>query len=180
MPVPEEAYEFNEKDAKRQQQRKLLRRYMKQFYLFRTPYFKASGGQASHYGWGASTFLASVGYAIEGLSFAFQQERNFRLDCYLIAGAIGLGGLFQISLAEWALLLQMAGFVLFAELANTVVEWLVDLLTQGAFDIRAKRIKDIAAGACLVVAITSYGVVAIVFSPYLQRLLQGSLFVWGS
>ena len=147
----------------------------KQFYLFRTPHFKASGGATSHYGWGASTFLASVGYALEGLSFAFKQERNFRLDCYLIAGAIALGALFQIPLAEWAILLQMAGFVLFAELANTVVEWLVDLLTQGAFDIRAKRIKDIAAGACLVVAIASYGVVAIVFFPYLQRLLQGVL-----
>ncbi len=175
MSSAEEAYEFNEKDAKRQQQRKLLRRYMKQFYLFRTPYFKGSPEQASHYGFGASTFWASVGYAIEGLSFAFQEERNFRLDCYLIAGAIGLGILFHITLAEWALLLQMAGFVLFAELANTVVEWLVDLLTQGAFDIRAKRIKDIAAGACLVVAIASYGVVAIVFFPYLQRLLQNLL-----
>ncbi len=175
MSSAEEAYEPNEKDAKRQQQRKFMRRYMKQFYLFRTPHFKASGGATSHYGWGASTFLASVGYALEVLSFAFKQERNFRLDCYLIAGAIALGALFQIPLAEWAILLQMAGFVLFAELANTVVEWLVDLLTQGAFDIRAKRIKDIAAGACLVVAIASYGVVAIVFFPYLQRLLQGVL-----
>jgi diacylglycerol kinase len=175
MSSAEEAYEFNEKDAKRQQHRKLLRRYMKQFYLFRTPYSKASADERSHYGFGASTFWASVGYAIEGLSFAFQEERNFRLDCYLIAGAIGLGVLFQISLAEWALLLQMAGFVLFAELANTVVEWLVDLLTQGAFDIRAKRIKDIAAGACLVVAIASYGVVAIVFFPYVQRLAEGIL-----
>ena len=144
---------------------------MKQFYLFKTPHFKAPhSNEASHYGFGASTFWASVGYALEGLSFAFQQERNFRLDCYLIAGAIGLGALLQISLGEWAVLLQMAGFVLFAELANTVVEWLVDLLTGGAFDIRAKRSKDIAAGACLVVAIASYGVVAIVFFPHLQKL----------
>lgn len=175
MSSAEEAYEYNDKESKRQQQRKLLRRYMKQFYLFRTPYFKASTEEASHYGFGASTFWASVGYAIEGLSFAFQQERNFRLDCYLIAGAIALGAFFHIPLAEWAILLQMSGFVLFAELANTVVEWLVDLLTLGQFDIRAKRIKDIAAGACLVVAIASYGVVAIVFFPYLQRLFQG---VW--
>jgi undecaprenol kinase len=116
--------------------------------------------------------LASVGFALEGLKFAFEQERNFRLDCYLIAGAIALGVIFQITLAEWAILLQMAGFVLFAELANTVVEWLVDLLTLGQFDLRAKRIKDIAAGACLVVAMVSYGVVAIIFLPYVKPLLN--------
>jgi undecaprenol kinase len=172
MPFAEDSFEFDEKETKRQQQRKLLRRYMKQFHLFRTPFFKATRGGASHYGFGATSFLASVGFALEGLKFAFEQERNFRLDCYLITGAIALGVLFQITLAEWAILLQMAGFVLFAELANTVVEWLVDLLTLGQFDLRAKRIKDIAAGACLVVALASYGVVAIIFLPYVKPLLN--------
>jgi undecaprenol kinase len=125
-----------------------------------------------HYGFGAENFFASVGYALEGLAFAFRHERNFRIDCYLILSAILLGALVGLPLEKWALLLQMGGFVLFAELANTVVEWLVDLLTGGQFDIRAKRIKDIAAGACLIVALASYGVVVMVFYPYMLLLLQ--------
>jgi undecaprenol kinase len=157
--------------SQRNRNRTLLRRYMKQFQMFRTP----STGKSSRpdvqqppgmNGFKAATFFASIGYALEGLGFAFKHERNFRIDCMLIATAIALGIIVELSLEGWAILLQMSGFVLFAELANTVVEWLVDLLTGGTFDIRAKRIKDIAAGACLIVALASYGVVAIVFYPY--------------
>jgi diacylglycerol kinase len=154
--------------SKKIQQRKLLRRYIRQFYLFKTPAF--SSKTATHHGFGASSFWVSLGYAWEGLQFAFRHERNFRIDCYLLAGAFALGVFFAIPLSEWAILLQMAAFVLFAELANTVVEWLVDLYTEGRFDIRAKHIKDIAAGACLVVALGGYGVVVILFFPYLVKL----------
>jgi diacylglycerol kinase len=153
--------------SKKINQRKLVRRYIRQFYLFKAP--TTGNTPATHHGFGASSFWVSVGYAWEGLRFAFQYERNFRIDCYLLAGAFALGLLFSIPLSEWAILLQMGAFVLFAELANTVVEWLVDLYTEGRFDIRAKHIKDIAAGACLVVAIGGYGVVAILFFPYVLR-----------
>jgi undecaprenol kinase len=168
----------------RLKRRVFLRRYLKQFQMFRLPNVSAStvdvqlkaqayGDKAK--GFGAHSFFASVGYAIEGLQFAFQQERNFRIDCYLVAGAMILAVMFQIPLQEWAILLEMGGFVLFAELANTVVEWLTDLLTQGRYDIRAKRIKDIAAGACLVVAAASYGVVAMLFWPYFTEMFS----TWG-
>jgi undecaprenol kinase len=160
------------KALQRNRNRTLLRRYMKQFQMFRTPAMgKPSMPTATTRlegtGFKAATFAASIGYAIEGLGFAFKHERNFRIDCMLIATAIALGIIVELSLEGWAILLQMSGFVLFAELANTVVEWLVDLLTGGTFDLRAKRIKDIAAGACLIVALASYGVVAIVFYPYI-------------
>ncbi|XVJ52207.1 MAG: diacylglycerol kinase family protein [Vampirovibrio sp.] len=165
--MPTDASHSSSHHAKKQRQRKWLRRYLKQFQLFHRP-FASSGRSAhgSHYGFGAQSFWESLTYAWEGLCFVFQEERNFRLDCYLITGALVLGFLFQIPVSQWAILLQMAGFVLFAELANTVVEWLVDLLTEGRFDLRAKRIKDMAAGACLVVAVASYGVVALLFWPY--------------
>jgi|GEM_PF-315935 len=175
--------ELASRQEERIKRRVFLRRYLKQFQMFRVPNSTSTLGAGTTptpfgdkaKGFGAHSFFASIGYAIEGLQFAFQQERNFRIDCYLVAGAMTLAVFFQIPLSDWAILLEMGGFVLFAELANTVVEWLTDLLTQGRYDIRAKRIKDIAAGACLVVAIASYGVVAMLFFPYFADLFN----TWG-
>jgi undecaprenol kinase len=133
--------------------RRLVRRYVRQLALFKRPV--VAGGVESVASLAEKTFAAtsfwqSLQYAWEGLTFALAQERNLRIDFYLTAGAISLGALVGLNVQEWATLIQMLGFILFAELANTVVEWLVDLLTNGQFDLRAKRIKDIAAAACLV------------------------------
>ena len=148
----------------------LVRRYLRQMGLLKG----ISGGKKSK-GFAASNFLASVKYAFEGLWFALKMERNLRIDAYLVSGAFILAGLLGLSLEAWAMLLQMRGFVLFAELANTVVEWLVDLLTNGDYDIRAKRIKDISAGACLIVAVASYGVAGILLLP---KLLDRFFLLW--
>lgn len=145
----------------------LVRRYLRHFGLFKRP---ASSPKAKHYG--ARTFLHSVGFALEGLWFAFQQERNFRIDILLTVATIVAGCVFQIKLQEWLVVIMMAGFVLFVELANTTVEWLVDLLTNGQFDLRAKRIKDLAAGACLVVATVCFGSIGVVFLPYVIKLFK--------
>lgn len=142
----------------------LVRRYLRQMGLLKG----VIGGKESK-GFAAPNFLASVKYACEGLWFALKMEQNLRIDAYLVSGAFALAGLLGLSLEAWAMLLQMMGFVLFAELANTVVEWLVDLLTNGDYDIRAKRIKDISAGACLIVAVASYGVAGILLLPKLSE-----------
>jgi undecaprenol kinase len=154
----------------RRASRVLVRRYLRQLGLFKG----ISGGKESK-GFAAPNFLASVNYALEGLWFALKMERNLRIDAYLVCGAFILAAQLGLGLEAWAVLLQMMGFVLFAELANTVVEWLVDLLTNGAYDIRAKRIKDIAAAACLIVALVSYGVAGILLLP---KLIERFYLLW--
>ena len=155
------------REENKAKQRILVRRYLRNFDLFRAGFTQSNPRRFA-----AKTFFHSVGYALEGLAFAFKQERNLRIDTYLVTGAIALGFLVGLNLPEWVSLIQMMGLILFAELANTVVEWLVDLLTNGRYDLRAKRIKDIAAGACLIVALCSYGVAFLLFWPHLLR-------VWG-
>lgn len=153
-----------EKLPDKEKHKRLLRRYLRQLDMFKTQQSKEKTGFA------APSFLHSVGYAIEGLWFALQQERNLRIDAYLMTGALLLGYLVGLHLNEWIALIPMLCLVVFAELANTTVEWLVDLLTGGQYDLRAKRIKDIAAGGCLIVAVGGYGVSFLIFWPHLAEL----------
>jgi diacylglycerol kinase len=57
------------------------------------------------------------------------------------------------------------GVVFVAESMNTAIEYTVDLITQGEFDMRAKVIKDVSAGACLLAALTSVCVGGFIFIP---------------
>jgi diacylglycerol kinase len=123
-------------------------------------------GVANHYGYAATNFLASLKFALAGLSFAWQQERNLKIDTALAALTVAAGLYLNLSLSAWVPVVLVLGLVLFAELANTILEWLVDVYTQGRYDERAKHIKDMAAGACLVMAITGLVVVVFSFWPY--------------
>jgi undecaprenol kinase len=159
------------KAVTKQRQRTFARRYMRQWGLFKgTAAGSLHHPSANHYGFAASTFAASMRYALEGLAFAVQHERNLRIDFALSAMTVALAFYLHVSLAGWLTLIQALGCVLVAELVNTVLEWLVDLLTEGRFDLRAKRIKDMAAAACLVVAVVSFTVVGLVFWPYAKAL----------
>lgn len=162
--TPQEASESQQKEAKARR-RTLVRRYLQQQRLFRTPEALPSKQYA------AKHFFQSVGFALEGLMFAFQQERNLRIHVGLLLLTAMVGVRVSLQPSEWAMVLLIGGFLVFSELANTTLEWLVDLLTGGAFDLRAKHIKDVAAGACLVVSLVGYGVLALVFWPYVSRLL---------
>ena len=100
------------------------------------------------------TLLNSFQYALQGLKAAFTGEKNFRIHCMAIIPVIILGVAFRLSAIKWALLALTVGFVLVCELFNTVAETLVDMITQ-EYSQMAKKVKDLAAGAVLVSAITA-------------------------
>ena len=153
-------------EAKRpkEKRRTFIRRYLRQYGMLKRP----APGDGLKYG--AQSLAESIGYALEGLWFALKSERNMRIDFYMVIGAYALAFLVGLGYQDWILLVIMMTLVVFSELANTTVEWLVDLITDGRFDLRAKRIKDMSAAACLVVALGGYGVAFLIFWPYLRRL----------
>jgi undecaprenol kinase len=118
----------------------------------------------------ASSFWHSLSFAIEGWIYAFKTQRNFRIDVLIVAATVTMGCIFQVSWGAWLALAFAMGLLLFAECANTAVELLVDFWTHGEFDIRAKRIKDVMAGACLLMAATVGVVELLVFAPRLLAL----------
>lgn len=82
-----------------------------------------------------------------------------------------LGWWLQISVAEWGLIYLCIGGVLTAEALNTSIEQLSDFQTRDN-DARIRDVKDVAAGAVLIMAIVSVIVGLLVLGPKLWfRLL---------
>ena len=100
------------------------------------------------------TFYTAVGHAVDGVIRAFKTERKLRID-YLIGLFILITSLFfDFTKTEFACLCLTIGFVIFAEMVNSTVEYIVDLITD-KYDDRAKAAKDIAAGGVFIAAVVA-------------------------
>jgi len=113
--------------------------------------------------------VSSFGFALEGIGYVLRTQRNFRIQLILGVIALALGVALRFSALEFAVLLVTTTAVLVAEMANTVVEVLVDLLTAEYHPL-AKIAKDVAAGAVLLLAISAVLVGLLLFIPHLPRL----------
>jgi len=100
------------------------------------------------------TLLNSFQYALQGLKAAFTGEKNFRIHCMAVVFVVIFSVVIGLPTLKWVLLILTMGFVLVCELFNTVAETLVDMITQEYSEL-AKKVKDLAAGAVLVSAITA-------------------------
>ena len=111
-------------------------------------------------------FLQSASYAIKGIREALSGQRHlrFHVGAALVVVAAGIG--FDISAGEWGLLIFAIGLVLVAELLNSAIESLVDLIEPKQHPLAGKA-KDIAAGAVLIAAIAAALIGLFVFTKYL-------------
>lgn len=122
-----------------------------------------------------SNFIAkrikSFGHALAGWRIALRTEANFQVHAVAAIAVVAGGFYFEISFIEWmAVCLAMAA-VLGLELVNAAIERLADLV-QPDYDLRVKVIKDLAAGAVLVVACGAAAVGFIVFLPKIMHALS--------
>jgi diacylglycerol kinase (ATP) len=119
----------------------------------------------------AKTLWASFGYAWEGIRHSFRTQRNFRIHVSAALLASLAGWLLAISALEWAVVALLVVMVLAAEMVNTMVEALVDLVTQDYHPL-AKVAKDVAAGVVLLTAVGAVVVGALIFLPKLLAALR--------
>ena len=113
-------------------------------------------------------FITALHHSVDGIIKAFKTERNLRIDyfcavCVLLAGIV-LG----LNKTEFVCLCLTVGFVIFAEMINSVAEYIVDLVTD-KYDDRAKAAKDIAAGGVLISSSISVIVAYFLFADKLQN-----------
>ncbi|MFL5734159.1 MAG: diacylglycerol kinase family protein [Chloroflexia bacterium] len=118
----------------------------------------------------ANTLLASFGYAFTGLAYCFRTQRNFRIHVAIGTAATLAGLLLRLSWVEWAVLAVTMALVLSAEMVNTMIESLVDLVTAEYHPL-AKVAKDVAAGVVLLTAIGAVVVGLLIFGPRLVGLV---------
>ena len=92
--------------------------------------------------------MKSVAHAARGIRLALSSQRNFRLHS-IIAGAVVVAGIVvRFGRVEWILLIVTIGFVMTAELLNTALEYLLNLL-EAHYHPVARTVKDVAAAAVL-------------------------------
>ena len=109
--------------------------------------------------------IESFKYAIEGIGYCLNTQRNMRI--HLVIAAVVIAGciFLQISSLEFITVIISVSMVFICELINTAVERAVDTATK-EYDPIAKIAKDVAAGAVLIAAISSVIVGFLVFGKY--------------
>lgn len=113
--------------------------------------------------------MLSFGYAIKGIKIGFSEETNFQIQLVLCLCAILLGMYLKISSTEWFFIAAMSGLVFTAELLNTALEELCDML-ESSHDPHVAKIKDLAAGAVLSASVSALLIGAFIFVPKLLAL----------
>lgn len=112
----------------------------------------------------------SFGYAFKGIGYAVKTQLNFRVELVTAALSVWLGFALHISVNEWQWVILNIVLVLMAELFNTAIEFLTDLVSPGYNEL-AGRVKDVSAGAVLVSCFFALSSGSIIFLPKLIALI---------
>lgn len=110
--------------------------------------------------------LKSFTYAWKGLRDLVCREHNVWIHLAVALLVILAGFVFEITRGEWIVLIGCIGMVIAAEAFNTAIERLVNLVSP-QWHTLAGEVKDLAAGAVLICALTAAIIGLIVFVPYL-------------
>lgn len=110
--------------------------------------------------------LKSFVYAWAGIKKVFYTEHNMWIHLIAAIAAIAMGFLCRINRMEWIVLVVVIGMVWMAELFNTAIEAMMDIVSTEQHP-QIKLVKDIAAGAVLLAAIAAVIVGCFIFIPKL-------------
>ena len=102
-------------------------------------------------------------HAFNGLKLLFGKEPNAQVHLIATAMVILAGFLRHLSPSKWLAIVVAIGLVLVTETLNTCIEKLCDFACNNERHPAIKTIKDMAAGAVLIAAITSVAIACIVF-----------------
>ena len=108
-------------------------------------------------------------FASKGIYTAFREQLNLTIHVLAATLVVAAGVYFNITLVEWLTVLFAVTFVLATELFNTAIEYLVDLVSPDYHPL-AGKVKDVAAGAVLVAAISASIVGVVIFGKYILEL----------
>jgi diacylglycerol kinase (ATP) len=121
-------------------------------------------------------WLKSVNFAIDGILQAAKTQRHLRYHFISAAVVLIASYILGVSRMEFLIVSISVIAVLLAEMFNTAIETMVDILSP-EYSEKARIAKDIAAGA---VFITAFGVAVIgyiILSPYLRASFYTGLHI---
>jgi diacylglycerol kinase (ATP) len=117
------------------------------------------------------SWLESLNCAIEGILWASKRDRHVRYHFIATLALIFIALFFNVTALEFFLLVLAALLVIVAEMVNTAIESIVDLITQ-EYNESAKQAKDVAAGAVLLTSVGAIVLGYLVLSGHIFPLFE--------
>lgn len=121
--------------------------------------------------WKNKNFISALKNSFNGIKYVFTTQRNLKIQVVISIIVILASLFFKISFIEWAVVILIICMVFFAELVNTVVETIVDMITI-EYNESAKIAKDISSGAVTLVSITSVIIGLLIFLPSILEIIK--------
>ena len=117
--------------------------------------------------------LISIGHAVDGIWDLVKHENNAKIHVISTLLVILVGLKLEFLAIEWLWISLAVACVWVAELINSALEKLVDMVSPETNPL-AKKVKDYAAGAVLVMAIWAIFVFCLISLPHLWMWLAFS------
>ena len=115
--------------------------------------------------------LRSFRFAAEGIFALFRFENNAKIHLLAAIAVVVAGIWLELDRVEWVLILIQVGLVLTAEAFNTAIEKLADVVSPERHP-QIKAVKDLSAGAVLLVVILAVVVGFLIFGAKLIDKIQ--------
>lgn len=117
------------------------------------------------------SFFQGFAYAFEGIINSIKSEANLKFHLVAALLAIAMGLFFQITVNEWMWILLAIFLVLAAEIMNTAIESLSNLVSPEYHPL-IKKTKDASAGAVLLLSLFALICGFIIFLPKIIALFN--------
>lgn len=112
----------------------------------------------------------SFRYAFRGIYRSLTTQAHLQFHAFATFVVVLMAWYLRVSAHEWCILVLTIAVIWSAEIMNTAIEHLTDLVSPNYHPL-AERTKDAAAGAVLALSIAAVVVAAIIFLPKLYSLI---------
>jgi len=108
--------------------------------------------------------IKSIGYAFKGALYLVRTESSIKVQTVMAIIVTVAGFYFDISKTEWLIQISLIGLVMSMEGMNTAIEYVSDFIHPDRHE-SIGRIKDIAAGAVFIAAVSAAIVALVIYIP---------------
>lgn len=115
------------------------------------------------------SFKKSFKHALSGFRYALKNEKNFQNEVFIAILVFIAMIYFGLSRAESVVIILVVSGVLLAELMNTVLERVVDILKPRIHPY-IRLVKDMMAAGVLLTSFMAIIIGIIIFLPYIQEI----------
>ena len=121
-------------------------------------------------------WIDSTNNAIEGILYAAKTQKHLRYHFYVATIVLILSYILGVESKDFLFITFAIILVLLAEMFNTALEYIIDILSP-EYTIKARIVKDVAAGTVLITAFGAVVIGYIILSPYVTRAFTTGLAV---